>query len=170
MKLIKLTQGQVTMVDDDMYEELNNYKWYANWIPHAKKFYVARNVYDQNGKRTKLQMHRRIMSASQYVVIDRKNGDPLDNQISNLQITTCRGNLQNLHIQKTSNYPGVYWDKNAKKWRARIWIANKKMHLGYFEYEQDAFSAYLKACDGNSFSTDFMLEKFGIEKKAMLIL
>lgn len=160
MKLIKLTQGQVTMVDDDIYEELNQFKWYANWIPHAKKFYVARNIYNSDGKRTKELMQRIIMLASRNEVVDHKNGDTLDNQISNLQITTCRENLQNLHIQKTSNYPGVYWDKNARKWRARIWITGKKIHLGYFKLEQDAFVAYLKACEQNGFSTKLMIEKF----------
>ena len=39
------------------------------------------------------------------------------------------------------------------KWRARIGYRKKRIHLGYFETEEEAFAAYLKARKEYGFST-----------------
>ena len=43
---------------------------------------------------------------------------------------------------KRSNYVGVTWDKQAKKWKAQITIDGNHNHLGYFVDEKEAARKY----------------------------
>jgi hypothetical protein len=47
----------------------------------------------------------------------------------------------------TSQYKGVYWDKNAGKWRAQITRDGIREHLGYFTSERKASQAYNAAAN-----------------------
>ena len=49
----------------------------------------------------------------------------------------------NVSIKKTnkSGITGVFWHKNANKWRAVIAYKNKKIHLGIFDNLEDARKA-----------------------------
>jgi len=144
MQIIKLTKGQVAIVDDEDFEELNQYKWYAHKTGNT--FYAGRNVKGLN--RTTMHMHQTIMNAPEGADIDHINGDGLNNLKSNLRIVTHRQNTQNRHATKSSIYPGVGWCKKDKKWRAYITINGKDKHLGNFGVEADAYAAYLKALEG----------------------
>ncbi len=163
MKIIKLTQGQIALVDDDIHEELNQYKWCAIWDEDIKGFYAARNIRKENGKYQLRGMHRVITDAPKGKMVDHINCNQLDNQCHNLRIVSSRENQQNLHKNKRSKFPGVCWNKGVNKWQSQIRINGKRKHLGIFTSEQEAFSAYLKACKDNLFETDFMLEQFGIK-------
>ncbi len=60
----------------------------------------------------------------------------------------------------SSRFKGVYWDKNANKWRAQIVIGGKKKHLGYFTSEIKAALVYDKAAielDGKYALTNAMM-------------
>ena len=46
----------------------------------------------------------------------------------------------------TSSHRGVSWNKGSRKWRATIWIGDRKRSLGYFNDEAEAASAYAAAC------------------------
>ena len=50
---------------------------------------------------------------------------------------------RNLFKNNKSGYLGVY--KQNGKWRAEIKIDGKKIHLGYFDFPEEAFDAYQKA-------------------------
>lgn len=82
----------------------------------------------------------------QNLQVDHINGNGLDNRRGNMRLTTTRGNGQNLHIKKTSMYPGVRIDKLGKKWQAQIKVDGKQKHIGTFEREIDAAAAYNVAC------------------------
>ena len=75
--------------------------------------------------------------------LDHINHDTGDNRLSNLREVTQRENLRNRSLQKnnTSGYNGVYYDKAAGKYRARITVDNRLMHLGYFKKAEDAAQA-----------------------------
>ena len=76
-------------------------------------------------------------SIDKNLVIDHKNGDPLDNRIENLNLVTCQQNLEN---QKAKGYR-----KCRNKYRANIMVNRKNHELGYFNTEQEARMAYLLA-------------------------
>jgi len=42
----------------------------------------------------------------------------------------------------SSRYRGVHFDMRSKKWRARITLLGKRVHLGNFRCEEDAARAY----------------------------
>lgn len=81
------------------------------------------------------------------LVIDHINNDPSDNRVENLQIVTQRFNARKnqLCYSYSSQYKGVHWAKNAKKWAAQIEIKRKRKFLGYFECELKAHQAYENA-------------------------
>lgn len=72
--------------------------------------------------------------------IDHIDGNRLNNNISNLR---CVNRKENSFNKTTSK--GYCWDKSVNKWKAYITIDGKGKHLGHFDTENDAESAYLKA-------------------------
>ena len=80
------------------------------------------------------------------IVIDHINGDGFDNRISNLRNTTQAGNTQNVRSPRgTSKYVGVSYKKDRGKWRAKTKVGYVDHHIGYFDTEEQARDAYLKA-------------------------
>jgi len=144
MKEIQLTQGKVALVDDDMFDEINQFKWYAN--KQKNTFYAVRNS-KTNGKCCLILMHHEIIGRpSNGFETDHKNGDGLRNLRSNLRHVTSRQNNQNRkNLKKTSKYPGVYWHKQSKKWCVLIRINGKQNYLGLFTDEIKAFEVYSQA-------------------------
>ena len=76
--------------------------------------------------------------------IDHKNRNKSDNAIDNLRLATKSQNEANTEKRSTnsSGYKGVYWLKNAKKWRAKIDYNKKQIHIGLFVDKHDAAKAY----------------------------
>lgn len=79
------------------------------------------------------------------LVVNHKNFIKNDNRLDNLEIVTIRENTNKKHLNSSSQYIGVNWYKNYKKWIARIVVNGNRKHLGYFEVEYDAHLAYQKA-------------------------
>lgn len=82
--------------------------------------------------------------------IDHINGIRSDNRIENLRECCSKENSENItkksgnkHKSYTSKYLGVSWSKQKRKWVAQIRDGGSSKHLGSFESEEDASSAYL---------------------------
>ncbi len=75
-------------------------------------------------------------------IVDHIDGDKLNNNVNNLQITTQRLNMS--RRGGSSKYVGVYWYKRTRRWKAQIVFNGKKIGLGYFTNEIDAHNAYQK--------------------------
>ena len=80
-----------------------------------------------------------IFDTSPDNLIDHYNRNRRDNSLENLHVVTSQQNAFNTDAK------GYCWDKMAGKWRAKIYLNNKSIHLGYFENEEDAHNAYLAA-------------------------
>jgi hypothetical protein len=79
--------------------------------------------------------------------VDHIDGDRANNRWANLREATCSGNNQNrgLGVNNRSGFLGVGWKKAEQKWQARIRVAGKLKHLGYFDDPTAAAAAYADA-------------------------
>ena len=68
-----------------------------------------------------------------------------DNRAENLEIDTNRNNTNQKHLNSSSEYTGVSWNKKYNKWVANIRINGKLKYLGLFACELKAAKAYQDA-------------------------
>ena len=151
MKTIELTQGKVVLVDDDDFEYLNQWKWFANGN-HGILYAIRRGLMI-DGKQKTIRMHRVIMNTPKNMNVDHIDGDGLNNQKKNLRNCTLAENNRNWRKQKikTSIYKGVHYNISKFKGythiyiRACIRVNNKLIALGNFKTEESAARAYDEA-------------------------
>ena len=151
MRTINLTQGKVALVDDEDFEYLNQWKWYACRSGDSL-FYALRWVLSNN-KRTRLWMHRLLNNTPADIETDHINGNGLDNRKENLRNSSRSQNVMNTEKRKDnkSGYKGViinishHKNKMYKYIRAQININQKQVSLGNFKTLEDAAKAYNEA-------------------------
>ena len=150
MKEIPLTQGKVALVDDEDFEWLSQFKWYAK--KGGQTYYAARKVTVAPKKRKYEFMHNAIMKPQGGEQVDHRDGNGLNNCRSNLRIADYQ--KQQANRRKTvgsSKFKGVsrvvHKRKRVKdwvRWVAKIKFNGRQMTLGYFEDEEEAARAYDK--------------------------
>lgn len=138
MKEIKLTRGMVALVDDEDFERVNKFKWYAQ-KNSTGVFYAKAN--DRKNKTT-VFLHRLILNAPKGSLIDHIDGNGCNNTKANLRICTKQQNAFNAKKMTGcySRFKGVSVCGN--RWRAFIKIGKKNIHLGCFATEEEAAIAY----------------------------
>ena len=142
MKVIPLTRGMFTKVDDEDYERvLSLGPW--NAIRGAHCWYAGRGAFI-NGKKTVLFVHHVVMGQSRG--IDHANLDGLDNQKSNLRRASWSQQRQNtrLYANNTTGEKGVCLTKRGK-YVAQVDINGKRKYLGIFTNFEDAALVARKA-------------------------
>jgi hypothetical protein len=150
MKIIKLTKGYETMVDDDDYDELNKHSWQAvelhkNDRPTTKVYAISYNLYYNNKT---YYMHRIVINAPKGKQVYHIDSNSLNNQKNNLKLATTQEisfGIKKTNKKTTSIYKGVYWNKKDNVWYATIMKDRKHIHLGSFDNEHDAAIAYNNA-------------------------
>jgi hypothetical protein len=147
MKEIELTQGYKTLVDDEDYEFLSQWKWCARVQPYGRVCAVrAERVKGTDNSKRNFQMHRVITNAQKGQIVDHINGNALDNRKINLRLCSNQENSMNRKTQSSSKfrskYKGVSWDKARKKFIARVYLNNKAHSAGRFSTEEEAALAY----------------------------
>lgn len=136
------------MLDDDDYEWL----WRMGCWCFVSEGYAVKGARQADPWPTgkTMYMHRVILEHHGLLEggkeVDHIDGNPLNNQKSNLRVVTQQQNNWNQHkVTGTSQYKGVCWDKRAKKWMAYVSLDRKQKHLGYFTDEKEAAKAYDEA-------------------------
>lgn len=145
-KEIPLTRGQVAIVDDDDYDYLMQWKWYAEYNSTYGHYYATRTrkVSEKPGSKS-IRMHRAIVNCPDNLEVDHANHNTLDNRKSNLRVVTKSENLRNRNVQSnnTSGYKGVIF--HAGRYRATIKVNRKNINLGRFDTIEEAAEAYKRA-------------------------
>ena len=137
MKIIPLTDGKASIVDDEDYEFLTQWKW------HHNQNRAVRRLAAKFGRKVVL-MHRIILNAPDDLLVDHIDGNGLNNQKINLRICNKAQNAQNQRIgsRNKTGVKGAFFCLRSKKYQAVI-IANRKTHLlGLFDLLEDAKKAY----------------------------
>lgn len=140
MKEIPLTQGQVALVDDDDYDYLVQWKWYA--LKDKATYYARRAVEKGDGTQIAIIMHRLIMDTPKDMEVDHIDHNGLNNQKSNLRNCTKQQNSRNKQSHGYSKYIGISLNKVTNKFQARIIVNGKSIALGCYLKEDEAARAY----------------------------
>lgn len=137
MRLIPLPKEKSARVDDADYDFLSQWRWLMNPAGYVVRYEDQRQV----------PMHRVILGAEPGKEVDHRDGDPLNNQRSNLRLCTHAENMKNraAHRGSVSRFKGVYPDPRRSVWRAQIRSNGSKASLGTFTREEDAARAYDEA-------------------------
>jgi len=144
---IPLTQGQVAFIDDEDFELVSRYKWYAQWHPRTKSFYAYSRIVNADREWSTILMHRLILNAQPGELVDHIFHDTLDNRKSELRLCTGSQNQHNAGKREdnTSGYKGVGFRSDRNLWRSRIVVNGKRIFLGNFGSPEEAHQAYCKA-------------------------
>lgn len=117
--------------------------WARHMTWHLHKGYVATTV--GSGKKAKrYYLHRLLMASNPRLVVDHKNGNPLDNRTRNLRLATVSQNGANVPKLSTnkSGLKGVV--KHGDRFRAYIHKNRKTKYLGTFDTAKEAACEYDK--------------------------
>lgn len=127
--------GKFFYFDKEDFDKIKEYCWSID-----TEGYVIANTDFINKKHSTIKMHRLVMNCPPLYKVDHINHNKYDNRKQELRICTNQQNCMNRKIQcnNTSGTPGVNYNKELKKWIARIWFNNKTIYLGYFDNKEDA--------------------------------
>lgn len=155
---ITLTQGKSTIIDTASYSMVATYRWCAE---RGRNTYYAKTCVGTRANHASIRMHSLLLPLTRPLFPDHKDGDGLNNRLSNLRQSTRGQNTFNARVRagKTSQFFGVSTYGPRGKWQAQIRVENKNYHLGHFETELEAKQARDQA--ELMYRSDFRRENLG---------
>jgi hypothetical protein len=145
-KIIELFNNTIKVFETGqvLVKRFNNDEFYEKKCSKSRGYLRLPLYY--KGKEKSYKVHRLVAFAflnldleNKKQIIDHKDRNQLNNDVSNLRILSQQQNTFN------TNAKGYSWHKRDKKWVAQISINGKSIYLGCFETEEDARQAYLDA-------------------------
>lgn len=139
-KEVQLTRGQVTIVDNEDYARVIQYKWYACYSKNGN-YYAYRYNPATYGVQSITAF---LLQTTRGTLVDHANGNTLDNRRTNIRVATIAQNNYNQSKREgmSSQYKGVSWDSRRGRWVAKITREYKSKFLGYYHNEWEAAKAY----------------------------
>jgi hypothetical protein len=139
-KEIQLTQGMSAIVDDEDYELLDQYYWFAmrdkvtNYAAgylsrkpegHAVMAGRKRRPNGRGGMAKRIPMHRFLLNAPDDMEVDHINGNGLDNRRCNLRLATRSENLANRRLFRNNKlgHKGIHYDKATGRYAVMIRVS-----------------------------------------------
>ncbi len=105
-------------------------------------------VLQKNGSSSTKKIHQLVATAflnhtpcGFKLVVDHIDNNPLNNNVSNLQIISHRENVVKGTKRGLSNYVGVRLHKASGKWASEIMLNGKAKYIGLFLTEKEAAQA-----------------------------
>lgn len=124
---INLTRGFATVIDDEDWELVKDFKWTAI---KCKGCIYAVTYFRVDGKRAHVLMHRLITGVSRSFLVDHKDGDGLNNRRANLRQCSRSQNAWNSKVRShsKSGLKCVYevQTKSGPRWRACVRCYGKR--------------------------------------------
>lgn len=132
----EMPNGEVFVIDADNIGKVKGVRFY---IGGKSKDGSQLYVIDSRGR----ALHDYLFEHRVGFEIDHINLDTLDNRRCNIRYCTHQQNQMNQPLQKnnTSGVSGVSYYPPRRKFRARIKVCQKEIHLGYFDTFEDAVKA-----------------------------
>jgi len=143
MRTIPIGHGYETLVDDEWFLILSQWKWRVLHTKSGTK-YARRTAWNKQLKKYEmLFMHRVVLGLQKgdARVADHINRNGLDNRVSNLRVATPQ--LNTAAAKRRSKFRGAYFHKNG--WQASITINGESRYLGRFKTGEEANNAYAQA-------------------------
>ncbi|RAK52107.1 AP2/ERF family transcription factor [Phenylobacterium deserti] len=140
---IPLTKGKVAIVDDADFDWLSQWKWMCSNGGRAVRGPRGEERYPKRHRL--IMMHRQLLQAPDGLEVDHIDGDPLNNQRSNLRLCTHQQNMKNRSGYRSDKLKGAFFNRSIGRWQAVIVCDGRRHYLGTFGAELDAALAYDKA-------------------------
>ena len=135
------------IVDAADFDWLNQHRWVAHCSGYARRGAGKRGAH--------IAMHREILGLTDPDVLgDHINGHKNDNRRCNLRAVDAAANSRNRRplAGSTSEYLGVTWHRQCRRWQASVKVSGRSYYLGLFDSEDDAGAAVAA----------FNAERFGV--------
>lgn len=145
------------LVDDEDFEFLSKFKWYAWRGKKSKTFYARCHEPGCGRKHRKIYMHRLILYDA-FGEIDHINGQGLDNRRSNLRVVTHRQQMCNVGLRSDSRWKFKGIQKHNNKWMARITSSGVRHYIGLYSSQEEAARAY--DCEAKKLHGEFARTNF----------
>ncbi len=142
MAILKVT-GAETLVDDDLFEHLNKFRWHNayGWGGHPC---IKRRILGVKPRRS-IAIHHEVLGIDPLdlkgSVVDHINRNPLDNRRENLRVVSKSENA--LNSIRSIKAKAVYYEKSRNRWKAFLLLPHKtRIYLGSFRTEAEAVVAH----------------------------
>lgn len=148
---IPLSRGKVARIDDEDAALVAGFKWWAHQGNDGHGWYARGYPLNSPTNRSQIMMHNLILGVHAGTLVDHLDGDGLNNTRANLRPATRAQNAQNQHIRSDNQtgFKGVGRSQRHgrlyPRWRAKITIEGRTLHLGYFASPAQAAEAYDEA-------------------------
>lgn len=141
MAEIPLSRGLFALVDDDLFDWLNQWTWFAKGGGGGKTVYACR-VVQFAGVRTNFWMHRIIACAPPNASVDHRNRNGLDNRRANLRWANQRQNAANVvkGVRSATGFRGVSYEYG--RYCAKISVDGTSRRLGMTDSAEQAARLY----------------------------
>lgn len=131
-------------MDDDDYDGLVNFNWFASRRGYAIRW--ATKAERAAGNPKVIRMHNQIFRAfNRKFVVDHRDRNPLNNRKDNLRLATAVQNARNRSGCNELGIKGV--SRCGKKFKAQINYHGQTVYLGLFDTPEEAHDRYRREAD-----------------------
>jgi hypothetical protein len=139
---IPLTSGYVSIIDSSDVPLVSSWSWHAAFTRNSVR---AVRSFRRDGVGYTRNVTSEVLGLDNGVVVDHRDGDPLNNRRSNLRISGYISNAHNskIHSRNKCGFKGVSTVPGQEnRWRSVIYVRGSYIRLGCFSDPELAARAY----------------------------